>query len=242
MYIKFVILFFVLVLGQVCFSNAFSANIVADTFIFVEVNIKKQELQLLWRDREGKLFSNIENVKTWSEKQGRTLLFSMNGGMYKRDQTAKGLFIQNGKTINPLDSGNGEGNFYLKPNGIFYITTNRQAFICPTENFKYSPAINYATQSGPMLVVNGHIHAAFKKGSANLNIRNAVGLLPNGNLLFVISTLPVNFYDLAVYFQSRGCQYALYLDGAISRMYAPQQQCRQMDGTLGVIIAVYGKK
>ncbi len=204
MYIKLIAILALFITGRVGACYAFTANNVSDSFICVEVNIKKQDLQLVWRDENGRLFSKIENVKKWSEKHGRTLSFAMNGGMYKPDQTAKGLFIQDGKTINSLDTSNGEGNFYLKPNGIFYTTSNRQAFICATESFKYRPEINYATQSGPMLIIDGHIHAAFKKGSANLNIRNAVGILPNGNLLFVISNLPVSFYDLADYFQSKG--------------------------------------
>lgn len=87
-----------------------------------------------------------------------------------------------------------------------------------------------------MLVTDGQIHSAFKEGSINVNIRNGVGLLPNGQLLFVMSKTEVNFYDFADYFRKAGCKNALYLDGFVSRTYLPGKNWEQTDGNLGVII------
>ena len=75
--------------------------------------------------------------------------------------------------------------------------------------------IKYATQSGPMLIIDGQIHPAFKQGTANLNIRNGVGILPNNKLLFVMSKKEMNLYDFANYFKNSGCINALYLDGFV---------------------------
>ena len=160
----------------------------------------------------------------------------MNGGMYKTDNSPLGLFIAETKVVATLNTGSGNGNFYLKPNGVFYITTGNRAAICKTENFKADSKIKYATQSGPMLVINGQIHPAFKKGSTNLNIRNGVGLLPNGQLLFAMSKAEINFYDFADYFKKAGCKNALYLDGFVSRTYLPGKNWIQTDGNFGVII------
>lgn len=162
----------------------------------------------------------------------------MNGGMYKQDNSPQGLFIENQRTVRPLDTASGNGNFYLKPNGVFYITTNNIPVICRTTNFIYNGQIKYATQSGPMLVIDGQIHPAFKEGSTNLNIRNGAGILPDNKIIFAMSKKEINFYDFANYFKSLGCKNALYLDGLVSRTYLPEKEWTQTDGNFGVIIAV----
>ncbi|UOQ81220.1 phosphodiester glycosidase family protein [Hymenobacter taeanensis] len=157
--------------------------------------------------------------------------------MYKADNTPLGLFVEQGVPLTPIDTASGEGNFYLKPNGVFFLTTNGKAGITPTVSFP-KQHIQYATQSGPMLVLQGRIHPAFKAHSTNLNIRNGVGILPDGTVLFVMSKQKVSLYDFALYFQQQGCQTALYLDGFVSRAYLPEQEWRQTDGDFGVIIGV----
>lgn len=89
-----------------------------------------------------------------------------------------------------------------------------------------------------MLVIDGAIHPAFKQGSANLNIRNGVGILPDGKIIFAMSRQEINLYDFAQYFQSLGCKNALYLDGFVSRTYLPEKNWTQTDGNFGVIIGV----
>ena len=162
----------------------------------------------------------------------------MNGGMYKADHTPQGLYIENKKTETPVDTTSGNGNFYLKPNGNFYITAVNTAVICSTADFYDNGAIKYATQSGPMLVNNNQIHPAFQKGSTNLNIRNGVGILPGGKVVFVMSESLINFYDFANYFKTLGCRNALYLDGLVSRTYLPAQHWIQTDGDFGVMIGI----
>ena len=82
------------------------------------------------------------------------------------------------------------------------------------------------------------INAQFKQGSINLNIRNGVGIMPDGRVVFAISREPVNFFDFGGWFKTQGCTEALYLDGAISRAYIPEAGMDQRDGQLGVLIAV----
>lgn len=161
----------------------------------------------------------------------------MNGGMYKEDRSPLGLYIDSGKTITPLNKASAPGNFYLKPNGVFYITKDNIAGVSTTEQFKTGAHIKYATQSGPMLVIDGKIHPEFKQGSTNVNIRNGVGILPNGQVLFVMSKGFINLYDFANFFLKAGCKNALYLDGSISQTYLPAQNWRQTGGNFGIIIA-----
>ena len=220
---------------------AFTTSDSDEELVTYTVDLKRQDLQLYWKDDQGKILRSIQNLKTYVEGKNKTLLFAMNGGMYKTDASPLGLFIQNQKTLAPLNNSTGNGNFYLQPNGIFYITTDNLPKICVTTDFNASQNIKYATQSGPMLVVDGQIHSAFKEGSANLNIRNGVGILPDNKIVFAMSKEGINFYDFAKYFQSIGCKNALYLDGFVSRTYLPEKHWIQTDGNFGVIIGVTKK-
>lgn len=209
-----------------------------DRFVSYIVDAKKQDIKFYWRDDKQENFKSILNLKSWLHNKHQKLLFAMNGGMYKQDNSPQGLFIENQRTVTPLDTASGNGNFYLKPNGVFYITTNNIPVICRTTNFIYNGQIKYATQSGPMLVIDGQIHPAFKEGSTNLNIRNGAGILPDNKIIFAMSQKEINFYDFANYFKSLGCKNALYLDGLVSRTYLPEKEWTQTDGNFGVIIAV----
>ncbi len=167
----------------------------------------------------------------------------MNGGMYKKDGTPQGLYIEEGETKVAADrKAKGYGNFYMQPNGIFYLTEDKKGYICSTENFKTPKGIEYATQSGPMLVIEGEIHPKFGKESTSTHIRNGVGILKDGRILFVISKDRVNLYNFADYFRKRGCKNALYLDGYVSKAYIPQRNIDQRGGNFGVIIAETKKK
>ncbi|MFH6963523.1 phosphodiester glycosidase family protein [Flavobacterium plurextorum] len=206
------------------------------------IDAKKQDLRLFWKNENGEKIKSIQNLKDWIEKQNLVLDFAMNAGMYNKENSPQGLYIEKQKTLGALDTTSDVGNFYLKPNGVFYLTTGNVPAICKTEQFKNNTTIKYATQSGPMLIIDGKIHPEFKEGSSNLNIRNGVGILPNGNVVFVLSKNEINFYDFAAYFKSLGCRNALYLDGFVSRAYVPSEKWIQIDGNFGVLFAVVRKK
>ena len=207
-------------------------------FISYKVDTQKQDIRFYWKDDKSQNFSSIQNLKSWLEKNNRKLVFAVNAGMYKADKSPKGLYIENEKRLSPLDTSSGSGNFYLKPNGVFYITSTNVPIVCNTEDFNNDGKIKYATQSGPMLVINGKIHPAFNKGSINLNIRNGVGILQDNKVVFAMSKREINFYDFANYFKGIGCKNALYLDGLVSRTYLPEKNWVQTDGNFGVIIGV----
>lgn len=230
------VILLVLVISSFLFFQ-FSKNN-EDDFIAFTSNPKTQSLQLYWKDNNQKLFGSIQHLNQYLVKNNKEVLFITNGGMYKKDQSPQGLFIQNAITKAQIDTSNANGNFYLKPNGVFYLTTSKEAFVVKTEDFKSSKGIEFATQSGPMLVVDGKIHSAFNKNSTNLNIRNGVGILPNNKVLFVLSKKEVNLYEFAEFFKNKGCKNALYLDGFVSRAYCPSEKWLQTDGNFGVMIAI----
>jgi uncharacterized protein YigE (DUF2233 family) len=211
-----------------------------DMFSYV-ADPKSQKIQLYWKDDRGEIIRTIQNLKSYVESKGETLIFGMNGGMYQGDYSAVGLLIIDKVTFHPINISSGGGNFYLKPNGVFCITTDNHPFICKTEDFKDNGKIKYATQSGPMLLIDGAIHPAFNMNSTNCNIRNGVGILPSGKILFAMSKTPVTFYQFARFFNNQGCKNALFLDGVVSEMYLPEMNLLHGIGNFGVLIGVTKK-
>ena len=232
------IFFIILVAGTITTGFAPKAGIDDERFVTYQVNLKTQDLRFYWKNEQNEIFRSIQNLKNWLNTKNKELAFAMNGGMYKENNVPLGLYIENSKVLSPLNKANANGNFYLKPNGIFYITADNKPVICTTANFKNNGKIKYATQSGPMLVIDGQIHPAFKKGSTNVNARNGVGIMPDGKVVFAMSKQPINFYDFAEYFKNLGCKNALYLDGFVSRTYLPEKNWVQTDGNFGVMIGV----
>ena len=210
-------------------------------FISYTADPKKQTIRLYYKDAAGQHYRSLGNLKATLAKQGKQLLFAMNAGMYMEDNTPVGLFIEDHRTTRKLNTRNASGNFYLKPNGVFYITDKNKAAVCETNKFRANSRVKYATQSGPMLLIDGVVHPKFTEGSSNITLRNGVGILPNGNVLFVITAFPVNLYEFAMYFKAYGCKNALYLDGAISQAYIPSKNLLQTGGNFGPLIGVTAK-
>lgn len=210
-------------------------------FITYEVNLAKQPLEFFWKNSKGERYGNFEQLKKELDQQGRKLLFATNGGMYQKDGSPLGLYIEHFKTLHPLNTRSSEyGNFYMQPNGVFYIK-NQKAYICTTPNFKTDAAVEYATQSGPMLLIDGEIHQQFNPESQHVHIRNGVGVMEDGSVLFVMSKEKVTFHQMAQFFASKGCKNALYLDGFVSRTYLPEKDWVQTDGNFGVLIGTATK-
>lgn len=209
-----------------------------DDFIIFKANPKVENISFYWKNDDGQVLKSIDNLKKKVERDDKNLKFAMNGGMFEKNNLPKGLYIENFKILNKIDTLSGEGNFYLNPNGVFYLTKNNDAELIETKKFKYNPNIKYATQSGPLLLVNEEINPIFKNDSKNLNIRNGVGILEDGNVVFIMSKNEVNFYNFASVFKELGCKKALYLDGFVSKTYYPEGKWIQKDGDFGVMIGI----
>jgi uncharacterized protein YigE (DUF2233 family) len=210
-------------------------------YITYNADLQKQRVRFFWKDPRGEHYERIDAVNKELAQQQTNLLYAVNGGIFQEDLTPLGLFIQDQKVQAPLNKRRGYGNFYVQPNGVFYITKQQKAGIVSTASFKQVSSITDAIQSGPMLLIDGLINPLFTKGSSNVNIRNGVGIKPDNTVVFSMSKRPVNFYDFANYFKTQGCVNALYLDGAISQSYCPEQDWKQTGGRFSVIIGVIEK-
>lgn len=207
-----------------------------DSFIVCTINPSKFKIELHLKDNTNKNIRDLELLETLLQKEKQKLLFATNAGMYLPDGTPLGLYIEDSKVIRPMNKATASGNFYKQPNGVFYLTNNNKVGICKSTEFK-TTNIKHATQSGPMLLVDGSITETCKIRSS-IYIRSGIGILKDGRLLFILTKEPVTFYTFASYFKQRGCVNALYLDGCISGVYLPQQKYIYNSNLYGPILAV----
>jgi uncharacterized protein YigE (DUF2233 family) len=171
------------------------------------------------------------------------LVFAMNAGMYRPDLSPAGLYIEDGETLRPANAADGPGNFHLKPNGIFFVAGD-EAGVVTTERFlAEAPEVDYATQSGPMLVIEGRIHPRFLPDSTSRKRRNGVGVADAHTVVFAITERAVTFHEFARLFRDAlGCDDALFLDGSISSLHAPALHRSDAIGPMGPIVAVFARK
>lgn len=235
MKIRFVVI--VLLSSLLLGFTFFQSNLDTPRIVSHIVDLKTSELALYHLDHTGKPLGDFTRLKSHIESKGKVLQFAMNAGMYLQDQSPQGWFIEDGKEIKPINlKSSTYGNFYMKPNGVFAIDNKNTPLVFTTEDHSKHNNLKYATQSGPMLVIKGELHPKFNKGSKNVHIRNGVGVLPDGKLLFAMSKERINFYDFATFFKENGCLNALYLDGFVSRLYLPEKGYFETNSRFGVMI------
>ncbi len=212
-------------------------------YVVCRFNPAASDIRLFLNDAEGEPYGHFNWVNEALAKNGERLVFAMNAGMYHEDRSPVGLYIEGGREQSPLNVNNGPGNFHMKPNGLFIIDENG-AWVITTSAYQVSnrPPPYYATQSGPMLVIDGDIHPRFLPDSDSLKRRNGVGVTDEGEVIFVLADAPVRFYDFARFFRDElGAQNALYLDGTISRLYAPDLDRNDPGLAMGPIVGVVEK-
>jgi len=210
-----------------------------ESYIICRANPEYDQIKLFLTDENGRALHYFRNVRSYLARCGKQAVFLMNAGMYHKDFSPVGLFVSDGNQPYPANINSGAGNFFLKPNGVFYIA-NDKAGVMETEAFLRSgikPQL--ATQSGPMLILHNKIHPKFIPNSKFREYRNGVGVNARGEVFFAISEQKVNFDDFAHMFRDAlHCPNALFLDGSISSIYAPALHRADWFYALGPIIGV----
>jgi uncharacterized protein YigE (DUF2233 family) len=181
-----------------------------------------EDLQLFHAGPDGP-YGSFRAINDALAAEGRTLGFAMNAGMFHADLSPVGLYVQDGVETAGLVTREGPGNFGLLPNGVFCRTGEGFRIVESRAFASDRPECRFATQSGPMLVIDGALHPRFLPDSSSTYIRNGVGVSAAGDrAVFVISERPVTFHRFARFFRDAlDLPQALYLDGSISRLYAP---------------------
>lgn len=206
-------------------------------FTICEVDLSHEDLRLFLRDEGGNILGNFSRIEG-SLAPGQRLGFAVNAGMFHDDRRPVGLYIEDGQQEMRVVTSDGPGNFGLLPNGVFCIQTGRAQVIESRAYAANPPDCRYATQSGPMLVIDGALHPRFLPDSTSLNIRNGVGVDATGTrAIFAISDRAVNFDHFGRLFRDHlGTPNALYLDGRVSRLYAPDLGRNDFGFQLGPIL------
>lgn len=196
----------------------------ANDYRVVVLDLKRDALEAHWRDDDGNPFATIDALRSWGEERGRRLLFATNAGIYDRQFRPLGLYVEDGRTLRSLNTAKGNaraGNFSMQPNGVFAIDRNGRAAVVATADWaSRGVEAKLATQSGPMLVVDGRINPSFVEDSDSLKWRSGVCARTPDEVVFAVSSSPVTFHAFARLFRDEfGCRDALYLDGTLSRIY-----------------------
>jgi len=187
-----------------------------------QVDPATTELRLFNLSTDGSVLGSFARVDAMLASEGKALAFAMNGGMYHADRRPVGLYIEDGREQAPAVASAGPGNFGLLPNGVLCLTEGGAAVIETRTYLAAPPACHHATQSGPMLVIDGRLHPRFLPDSDSRFVRNGVGVRTDGQVAFAISDRPVTFHEFARLFRDvLETPNALYLDGKVSKLYAP---------------------
>lgn len=191
-------------------------------FTVCEADPASETVRLFLNDTDGRPLGTFDNVEAGLAAEGLGLAFAMNAGMYHPDRRPVGLYVEDGVEIGRIVTREGPGNFGLLPNGVLCLTDGGARVVESRAFDRDRPACRYATQSGPMLVIDGALHPRFLATSTSRHVRNGVGVTTDGRLVAAISNRPVNFHRFARLFRDvLGTPNALYMDGNVSRLYAP---------------------
>lgn len=210
-------------------------------YVICQVSAAEEPQLRLWQDgADGQPLRNFSNIRR-TLADGEKLRFAMNAGMYHADYRPVGLLVIDGQEYKPIVTAGGGGNFGMLPNGVFCAGGDRPFRVIESRAFAQNPPdCRLATQSGPMLVIDGALHPRFLVNSDSRYIRNGVGVSADGDTAwFAISDRPVTFHEFGRLFRDGlKARDALYFDGSISRLYAPQLRRNDFGWSMGPIIGL----
>src|SRR4249920_1032228 len=143
-------------------------------YTICEVDLHKHTVRLYWNRSDGTPYAYLSALPRSLEGGAARLLFATNAGMFDSNLKPVGLYVEQGRELVRANTNSGRGNFHMKPNGIFYISADRAA-VAETQAFlKQRLQADLATQSGPMLVIDGRLHPRFDRRGTSLKTRNGV--------------------------------------------------------------------
>lgn len=225
--------------GSPCVEQTFEAS----RFTVCAFRSAEHELNLVFDDGQGRALRSFEALAASGAVDLGRVRFAMNAGMFDVAGAPIGLFVAKAQERHPINQQSGTGNFYMQPNGVFFVDGRNHSYLLPTPDFVSSGlSPMWATQSGPMLVIDGVLNPNFDRDGPSKNIRNGVGLRSLALSYFVISEDPVSFGKFARFFRDvLKCENALYLDGAVSSLWLPAANRRDDNYALGPMVVVSDK-
>ena len=212
-------------------------------FVVCPFDPARQEVRLASKDASGNYIHTFAALESALGLNASRVDFAMNAGMFEASGAPVGLFVSNGIEQHGLVTNNGTGNFYMKPNGVFFLDMAGVPHVETTERYAaHQGRALWATQSGPMLLIDGKLNPHFQNDGPSHYVRNGVGITPNGKAYFAISDAPVSFGKFARMFRDTlGCSNALYFDGSVSSLWAPALGREDHGRALGPMVVVLEK-
>jgi uncharacterized protein YigE (DUF2233 family) len=217
-----------------CTTNAFEGSRIT------ACSVRNGTVEIRTFGADGTPLRSFPKLETALGSRASQVAFAMNAGMFDEQGRPIGLLIEDGKSIHAINLRKGGGNFHLLPNGVFLVRSNGKAEVVTSTAFKNSPDIRFATQSGPMLLIDGKLHPKFDADGESQNLRNGVGIAPDGTAVFAISEDPVSFGKFARFFRDQvHARNALYFDGTVSSLWDPANHQMDSHSELGPMIVVF---
>ena len=210
------------------------------------VDLRSLALDLYGQTPEHGAVQDIPALERWLGGHGRRMVLATNSGIYETDGRPLGLHIERGVELSPRNLADAPGNFFLKPNAIFFVEgppgSETAAVVESSAYDRPSAGVRLATQSGPALLLGGELHPRFLPDATSLKLRSGVGVNAGAPqvVYLAISDGEVRFHDFATLFRDAlGCTDALYLDGTVSVLSAPGRRGPEHTrGTFGGILVV----
>ncbi len=214
---------------------------IIDGITYHVLTTSASSVRIIWKDADGKQLRTFPEVASYLAGEKVTVDTLMNGGIFEPGGVPSGLLVQDGKMLSTVNRNQGNGNFFLMPNGIFLVGSKGAAVIRTDEYPLKDVEVKYAVQSGPLLLRDGKIHPSFNANSLSRLHRNGVGVKKNGEVVFAMTDFNSpkfpNLYDFARFFRELGCADALFLDGDISQMKWGENIIKRSNN-FGSIIAI----
>jgi uncharacterized protein YigE (DUF2233 family) len=204
---------------------------------------RQARIEVRTAGRDGRPYRSFAALEHVLGRDATRVRFAMNAGMFDADGRAIGLLIENGRELRAINRRQGGGNFHLLPNGVFLVRDDGTAEVVPSAAFEPAPDIAFATQSGPMLVIDDKLHPAFEHDGRSRFVRNGVGIAPDGTPVFAISEDAVSFGKFARLFRDElKCRNALYFDGSVSSLWDPANHRMDSFAALGPMVVAFAPK
>lgn len=213
-------------------------------FIVCTYDARRQDMRLYSRAAAGGYLRNFDKLQRQLGAETRNVRFAMNAGMFNAGGAPIGLYVENGEEQKSISLTEGPGNFHLKPNGVFWQGGDGLLHIETSETYaRELREPRWATQSGPMLVIDGEMHPRFADNGVSRLVRNGVGLRDAHTAYFVISSGMVSFGRFARFFRDElKCRDALFLDGTVSSLWAPSIGRADDNQELGPMVVVLDRR
>jgi uncharacterized protein YigE (DUF2233 family) len=209
-------------------------------FVVCTFDARRQDMRLHSRASAGGYLRSFAELQRQLGRDARNVRFAMNAGMFNDVGAPIGLYVQGGEEQKSISLADGPGNFHLKPNGVFWQGEDGALHIETSESYAMELRTpRWATQSGPMLVIDGELHPRFAEDGNSRLVRNGVGLRDSRTAYFVISSGMVSFGRFARFFRDElNCRNALFFDGAVSSLWAPSMGRHDDNHQLGPMVVV----